>query len=57
MVAAWLTVFAPMVHSGQARADFSDGLAAYDAGDYAAAFAEWRALAESGDVEAQVAVA
>ncbi|MFQ5775646.1 MAG: tetratricopeptide repeat protein [Kiloniellaceae bacterium] len=51
-VAAWLTVSATA-----GRADFADGLAAFDAGDYPAAFAEWRALAEQGDLEAQVALA
>ena len=40
-----------------ARADFADGLAAFDAGDYRAAFAQWRPLAESGDSDAQVALA
>lgn len=43
--------------SNVVRADFADGLRAFDAGDYAAALAEWRPLAESGDVEAQVALA
>ena len=38
------------------RADFQEGLAAYDAGDFAAAEA-WRPLAAAGDVEAQVALA
>ena len=40
-----------------ARADFADGLAAYDGGDYEAALLEWRALARAGDLEAQVALA
>lgn len=40
-----------------ARADFAAGLAAYDAGDYETAIAEWRPLAEDGDPAAQVAVA
>lgn len=39
------------------RADFQEGLAAYDAGDFAAAAEAWRPLAEAGDVEAQVALA
>ncbi len=52
MAAAWLTV------SGvSARADFADGLAAFDAGDYRTAFEEWRALAQAGETEAQVALA
>lgn len=40
-----------------ARADFWDGLAAYDAGDYRETFAQWRPLAASGDPEAQAALA
>ncbi len=36
-----------------ARADFEAGLQAYDAGDYAAAIAEWQPLAEQGNLEAQ----
>ena len=36
-----------------ARADFQAGVKAYDAGDYAAAIAEWRPLAEQGNLEAQ----
>lgn len=51
-IAAGLTLWA-----AAARADFAAGLAAYDAGDYATALAEWRPLAESGDNTAQVAVA
>ena len=39
------------------RADFQEGLAAYDAGDFAAAAEAWRPLAEAGYVEAQVALA
>jgi TPR repeat protein len=49
---AWLTVSGASV-----RADMADALAAFDAGDYAAAFEAWRALAEAGEVEAQVALA
>ncbi len=40
-----------------ARADFSDGLAAYDAGDYYAAYLEWLPSAEAGDGDAQSAIA
>jgi TPR repeat protein len=40
-----------------AAADFADGLAAYDGGDYATALDEWRALAEAGDAIAQAALA
>ena len=38
-------------------AAFADGLAAYDGGDYAYSFAQWRPLAEAGYVDAQVALA
>ncbi len=42
----------------QTRADaFVDGLAAYDAGDYASAAQTWTVLADSGDADAQVALA
>ncbi len=37
--------------------DFADGLAAYDAGDYASSLAVWLPLAEAGNSEAQLAVA
>ena len=40
-----------------ARADFIDGLAAYDAGDYYAAYLEWLPLAKAGDNDAQAAIA
>jgi hypothetical protein len=36
-----------------ALAGFDDGVAAYDRGDYAAAFEAWQPLAEQGDVRAQ----
>jgi len=36
-----------------ARADFTDGVKAYEAGDYAAAYAQWLPLAEKNDVAAQ----
>jgi len=45
------------VLGGPVLADFKEGLAAYDGGDYATAFEEWRPLAEAGDAEAQVALA
>jgi TPR repeat protein len=50
--AAWL-----MVSAAPSYADFADGLAAFDAGDFETAFGEWRALADAGDIEAQVALA
>ncbi len=40
-----------------AAANFAAGAEAYDGGDYATAFAEWRALAEAGDAMAQTALA
>ena len=43
--------------AGSSRADFIDGLEAYDGGDYETVLAEWRPLAEAGDPEAQVALA
>ena len=49
-VLAWLS---PL----PATADFTEGLAAYDGGDYAAAFAEWRPLAHNGHAAAQIALA
>ena len=36
-----------------ARADFADAVRAYEAGDYASAFAEWLPLAERGDPAAE----
>lgn len=36
---------------------FAQGLAAFDAGDYRAAVAQWRPLAEAGHAEAQLALA
>jgi TPR repeat protein len=39
------------------RADFAEGLAALDAGDFESALEAWRPLAEAGDPEAQVALA
>lgn len=38
-------------------ADFADGLAAYDAGDYAVAVEEWLPLARLGQTDAQLAIA
>lgn len=38
------------------RADYDDGFAAFQAGDYQAAFREWEPLAQSGEVDAQFAL-
>jgi TPR repeat protein len=40
-----------------ARADFAEGLAAFDAGDFEGALGAWGPLAEAGGAEAQVALA
>ncbi len=57
-VAIRLTIVAWLAVSGvSARADFADGLAAFDAGDYARAFSEWHRLAQAGEPEAQAALA
>ena len=50
-------LFAVMTAGAPARADFPDGLAAYDAGDYYAAYLEWLPLAKAGDGDAQAAIA
>src|SRR5262245_32152890 len=42
-----------LVAAGPAFAGFEEGAAAYQRGDYAAAFAEWQPLAEAGDAVAQ----
>ncbi len=42
-----------MLVAPAAWAGVDDGVAAYDRGDYAAAFQVWRPLAEQGDVRAQ----
>ncbi len=52
IAAVFLAAFA-----APAAADFADGLAAYDGGDYATALVEWRALADGGDATAQAALA
>lgn len=50
-------VIGALCWSNAGRADFADGLRAFDGGDYALAFAEWQPLAEAGDAEAQAALA
>ena len=49
-----MAALALVVASSQVLAqDYEAGLAAYDAGDYEAALAEWRPLAEQGNAAAQ----
>lgn len=57
MRAALLSLMLVLGLTAAARADFVTALAAYDAGDYAVAFTEWRRLAAQGDPESQVALA
>ena len=40
-----------------AQAEFSDGVEAYNRGDYKTAFREWKLSAEQGDVDAQFNIA
>ncbi len=50
-------LLALMIMTGPATADFATATSAYDGGDYATAFREWRTLAEAGDTAAQIALA
>jgi TPR repeat protein len=50
-------LFALLANTSPAAADFAAAASAYDGGDYATAFREWRALAEAGDTAAQIALA
>ena len=53
-IAATLAVVVALLFSaGSAWADFDDGLAAAQRGDFATALQEWRPLAEQGDAHAQ----
>ena len=52
-IAATLAVVALLFSAGSAWADFDDGWAAYDRGDYATVFHVWRPLAEQGDAGAK----
>ena len=49
LVGCWLATACASVP----QADFDDGLAAYERGDYATALWEWKPLAEQGDARAQ----
>ena len=57
LLAAGLPAGPLALGAAPAFADFRDGLAAYDAGDFAAALEAWRPLAEAGDGAAQLALA
>jgi len=52
-IAATLAVGALLFSAGSAWADFYDGLAAAQRGDYATALQEWQPLAEQGNAAAQ----
>ena len=53
-IAATLAVVVTLLFSaGSAWADWNDGWAAYERGDYATALQEWRPLAEQGHAKAQ----
>jgi len=56
-IAATLAVVAALLFSaGSAWADWDDGFAAVERGDYATAIQEWRPLAEQGDADAQTLI-
>ena len=52
-IAATLAVLALLFSAGSAWADYEDGMAAYESGDYATALQEFRPLAEQGHAVAQ----
>ena len=53
LAAAIAVIVALLFGAGSAWADFDDGVAAYERGDYATALKEFRPLAEQGHVVAQ----
>ena len=53
LAAAIAVIVALLFGAGSAWADWDDGVAAYERGDYATALEEWRPLAEQGDADAQ----
>ncbi len=55
IIALAALLFAAGTHS--AWADFAEGLAAFDAGDYKGALEAWQPLAEAGEAEAPIALA
>jgi TPR repeat protein len=48
-----ISLLALLAFAAPARADFAAGVAAYDRGDYRAAYEEWLPLARKGDLAAQ----
>lgn len=52
----WLLTLLVALYAPRALADFPDAVAAYDAGDYAAAFEKSLTMAEQGDIDAQYMV-
>ncbi len=55
IIICWLALSIALLAAAAppARADFAAGAAAYDKGDYAAALAEWTAMANAGDARSQ----
>ena len=53
ILATLAVVVALLFGVGSAWADYADGWAAFQRGDYATALREWLPLAEQGDVDAQ----
>jgi S1-C subfamily serine protease len=51
-----LIAFVAVAWPTAARADYDDGLSAFQQGDYQTAFREWEPLAQSGDIDAQFAL-
>jgi uncharacterized protein len=56
VVLRWVMISLVLIFSAPAHADFAAGQAAYDRGDFNAAYNEWLPLAEAGDAEAQFRV-
>lgn len=52
-MARWLALLAALAAPGVALADYSEGLEAYERGDYQGALVEWQASAVAGDARAQ----
>jgi TPR repeat protein len=56
VLAVALAVLAPSARAGSAEEDFRSGLSAFNRGDFAAAMALWRPLAESNDPRSQAGI-